>query len=113
MLGDVDHFLPWTLEAKELMKGLNQIWNLVLACRDCNRGENGKFSLIPSTPLLARLEKRNNHLITSHHPLRETLLMQTGPAVQARQDFLKTRHRDALSFLHHEWEPIPKGPTAF
>jgi hypothetical protein len=35
--------------------------------------------------LLERLSRRNEFLIESHHPLRETLILQTGHTVQARQ----------------------------
>jgi hypothetical protein len=42
-LADFDHFLPHTLFARgDLEANLDGIWNLVLSCRDCNRGEKGK-----------------------------------------------------------------------
>ena len=112
-VSDVDHFLPWTLEEKKLIQGLNGVWNLVLSCKECNRGENGKFALVPSETLLDRLEKRNNCLIQSHHPLRETLRLQTGADVHTRRSFLKSRYDQALSYMHHTWEPEPKGPAIF
>lgn len=59
-LGEVDHFIPWVLERERLIRGLNGVWNLVLACRDCNRGECGKFARVPSESLLGRLETRNS-----------------------------------------------------
>ncbi len=34
---------------------------------------------------LSRLERRNNYLIDSHHPLRETLRRQTGGSDVARE----------------------------
>jgi hypothetical protein len=74
---DVDHFFPWSLQA-HLMGNINGIWNLVLACRACNRGEDGKFNLVPSRSLIERLHRRNEFLIASHHPLREALIKQTG-----------------------------------
>jgi hypothetical protein len=53
---DVDHFFPWSLQTH--VKGnINGIWNLVLACRTCNRGEGGKSNLVPELPLLQRLHR--------------------------------------------------------
>jgi hypothetical protein len=34
----------------------------------------GKFELTPDLGYVARLERRNEYLIASHHPLRETLM---------------------------------------
>ena len=67
---------------------LNGVWNLVLACPKCNRGASGKFARVPATRYLERLEKRNNFLISSHHPLRETLIQQTGQTPEERHRFL-------------------------
>ncbi|MEI6336196.1 MAG: hypothetical protein WCS87_16675, partial [Methylococcaceae bacterium] len=64
---------------------INGVANLVLACTDCNRGVNGKFANLPSLPSLERLYERNEYLITSHHPLRETLIVQTGCSTEKRQ----------------------------
>jgi hypothetical protein len=58
-LADVDHFFPWTL--KNQLSNLNGVWNLVLACKDCNRGISGKFAQVPSIQLLERLHKRNEY----------------------------------------------------
>jgi len=44
-------------------------------------------------------------LISSHHPLRETLITQTGRNEGERRYFLNTFHREALAALIHEWEP--------
>ena len=64
----------------------DQIWNLVLSCKDCNRGSNGKFEKIPHIDFYF-LNKRNNYYIESHHPLRETIINQTG----------KTEEREELT----------------
>lgn len=61
---DVDHFFPWSVRA-HLVGNINGIWNLVLACRVCNRGEGGKSDLVPSLSLVQRLHKRNEFLIAS------------------------------------------------
>ena len=60
---------------------------------------------MPAPPLVARLHERNNWLVDSHHPLRETVMMQTGADAEARASFLRARQRVALDALVHEWEP--------
>ncbi len=112
-LADVDHFLPHTLKA--LIPGPNWdgVWNLVLACRDCNRGEGGKSARVPVLSLLQRLNTRNEYLISSHHPLRETLIQQTGRSLSERHHYLQQRYDDALRYLIHTWQPSQSGDPAF
>ena len=74
---------------------MDGIWNLVLACTVCNRGVNGKFDKIPVKLLLERLHPRNEFLISSHHPLRETLMQQTGKTEQHRKTFLIDFYEEA------------------
>ena len=102
---DVDHFFPWVLKERSEMPDADSVWNLVLACRTCNRGERGKFAAVPASGLVARLHERNNWLVDSHHPLRETIMLQTGTDAEARASFLRGRQRIALDALVHEWEP--------
>lgn len=59
---DVDHFIPRMLHS-HLNYQLDGIWNLVLACSECNRGIGGKFDYIPELHLLERLHRRNEFLI--------------------------------------------------
>jgi HNH endonuclease len=110
---DVDHFLPHTL--KKLGRGviIDGVWNLVLACRRCNRGVAGKFDRVPSIQLLERLHTRNEFLIASHHPLRDTLMAQTGHTEEARRSFLSGSHMDARTALIHEWEPAAVAEPVF
>jgi 5-methylcytosine-specific restriction endonuclease McrA len=86
---DVDHFFPHVLMSRGLPIDLDGVWNLVLACRDCNRGEGGKMAAIPADTYLEHLRLRNEYLIWSHHPLRDTLISQTGPEPTSRRQFLK------------------------
>ena len=111
-LADIDHFIPHT--AASSLPGLmvNGVWNLVLACRTCNRGPTGKFARVPSTALLGRLHRRNEFLIGSHHPLRETLIAQTGASEQERRGFLQARHSEASALLIHQWQPPDCGDRA-
>lgn len=54
---------------------------------------------------MVMLHHRNEHLIRSHHPLRETLIRQTGSDEVARRAFLWSAYQRALSVLIHRWEP--------
>ena len=92
---------------------MDGVWNLVLACGTCNRGEHGKFARVPSLALLERLKRRNNYLIASHHPLRETLIGQTGASVEDRRAFLQRTYNAAKRQLIHSWEPIPAHDATF
>lgn len=85
---DVDHFFPHKLKQLGLGVNLDGVWNLVLSCHTCNRGAKGKFDRIPSERLLRRLHNRNEYFIGSHHPLRETLMKQTGMNVSDRAAYL-------------------------
>lgn len=99
---DVDHVFPWKLKQSRDMADADGVWNLVLACRACN---STKRDLAPSGPLVARLHERNNYLVDSHHPLRETIMRQTGASADARKGFLLARQSMARDALVHEWDP--------
>ena len=103
-LADVDHFFPHLLKRMGWYERVDESWNLVLACQLCNRGPGGKGVRVPSQRLLARLHARNEYLIRSHHPLRETLMNQTGFREVDRKSFLRSCHQDAQSKLIHVWE---------
>ncbi len=106
LLPDVDHFFPFSLGRAGFRQQVNGVWNLVLACATCNRGSKGKFDRLPSVRLLERLHARNEFLIQSHHPLRETLIGQTGAAEPARRAFLRDLYeRAASALIHRNWEP--------
>ncbi|MFC7537174.1 hypothetical protein ACFQPG_07310 [Sphingomonas sp. GCM10030256] len=112
MNADVDHFFPWAVRA-HLIGNVDGVWNLVLACRTCNRGANGKFDLVPAKPLVERLHKRNEFLITSHHPLRETLLSQTGASERDRAKFLQKNYAAAVTNRIAGWTPKPRAEPVF
>jgi 5-methylcytosine-specific restriction endonuclease McrA len=113
ILGDVDHFHPWTLLQIAPSLNVNGVWNLVLACRDCNRGAKGKSSRLPRQRFLERLDTRNEFFITSHHPLRETLMAQTGATRQERVQYLNDTYNAAWEWLIHRWEPRSEDEAAF
>ena len=68
---------------------------------------------VPSLSLLERLYTRNEYLINSHHPLRETLIQQTGQDEANRRDFLQTNYKKATEVLIHNWDLEPSGPAEF
>ncbi len=115
-IAEVDHFFPHMLKQCDSRKPIDGIANLVLACQECNRGENGKFDRLPSIELLERLFNRNEYLITSHHPLRETLISQTGNTTEKRQAYLQDAYN--CSTLHigaggRKWQPRQQGVAIF
>lgn len=105
---DVDHFFPHRLKQAGLRVNLDGVWNLVLSCPVCNRGPAGKFDRIPSIRLLERLHQRNEYLIGSHHPLRETLMQQTGSQTAQRIDFLNRIYQSVQLSPGVAWEPLMK-----
>lgn len=114
-LADVDHFFPHSLN--EYIRNVDGVWNLVLSSQECNRGERGKFNRLPDIKYLKRLHNRNEFLITSHHPLRETLIQQTGKTEQQRQNFLQFMYTTAQSLLgtasNDGWKPKHEYPATF
>lgn len=113
LLCDVDHYYPYILQQTLKAFNLNGIWNLVLTCNKCNRGANGKLAKIPAVKYLERLHRRNEYLINSHHPLRETLINQTGRAENDRIKFLLEMDNFAISKLIHRWEVDLKREIVF
>lgn len=106
-LCEIDHFFPHKLKEYPEFQSINidGVWNLVLSCKDCNRGFDGKFANVPSLKLLERLHCRNEYYINSHHPLRETIINQTGLNEQDRRNFLQIMHNMAITRMVHTWEP--------
>lgn len=110
---DVDHFFPHRLKASGFGSQLDGVWNLVLSCRECNRGTGGKFDAIPDLPLVERLKRRNDFLISSHHPLRETLIRQTGANEKARSKFLNDTYERAWATRLVKWMPVERFKPVF
>lgn len=112
-LADVDHFFTHALLQMNTTINLDGVWNLVLACKNCNRGIKGKMAKVPRIKYLERLHKRNDFLIQSHHPLRETLLLQTGNTEDTRTAFLQQQYNHAIVRMIHHWEPDSEEEEAF
>ena len=104
----VDHFFPYKL--KDLgYNQVDQIWNYVLSCSNCNNGENGKFMKIPKKKFLYSLERRNNWFIESPHNLREYLIHQTGKNKIQRRSFLNNFYDNiAYANIPITWEPLER-----
>jgi hypothetical protein len=113
-IAHVDHFFPHVLKRHGMGSILDGVWNLVLACKSCN-GIQEKGAKVPHTDLLERLHKRNEYLIDSNHPLKETLIHQTGRKKAQRIGFLQNKYdvaKDALA-ASHPWKPVIKGDPKF
>ncbi len=76
---DVDHFVPFSFfnTAISLAKiNPNGVWNLVLACQECNRGTNGKFNSPPAKSYQFDLLERNILFTQEHkHSLKNSILL--------------------------------------
>jgi len=114
-LTDVDHFFPRVLINYRIAHPVDGIWNLVLACVSCNRGEGGKFDQLPHQRYLERLSTRNEFLISSHHPLAQTLIRQTGDSEHKRHSFLRNNYNAAKTgrLINSNWQPAFEYPPAF
>jgi hypothetical protein len=108
----VDHFFPHVLKRYGFGELINGIWNLVLSCPTCN-GSGEKGAKVPSLSLLERLDRRNEYLIESNHPLKETVILQSGKSKKARHDFLEKKYNLALETLINDWHPVPRGDPTF
>jgi hypothetical protein len=112
-LADVDHLFPHVLQRKGISSNLDGVWNLVLACQACNRGPNGKFDSTPALKYIERLYKRNEYLILSAHPLRETLILQTGTTSTQRRHYLQAQLNAAMTYQHVLWETKAQNKFEF
>ena len=102
----VEHVMPRTLmERMTVSWNLDGVWNLVLACSECNLG---KAARVPDVGCLERLHRRNEYLIESHHPLRTTLITQTGSSAATRRDFLLSVYGEAVPLGVWESECGPR-----
>jgi hypothetical protein len=84
----VDHVVPWSAGQFVGAAPVDGVWNLVLACARCN-GWHEKSDRPPHQRYVERLNVRNEYLISSHHPLRPTLIEQTGGSPSDRAATLK------------------------
>lgn len=84
----VDHVFPWAAGSVIGGAPVDGVWNLVLACSRCNSWHE-KSDRPPHLRYVERLNVRNEFLIASHHPLRPTLMAQTGASASGRSATLR------------------------
>ena len=75
---DVDHYVPHTFFKGLEINHINPdgIWNLVIACKECNRGTGGKFDRIPSNDYEIKIINRNILFTEEHrHSLKNSILL--------------------------------------
>ena len=84
----VDHVFPWSAGPMVAGAPVDGVWNLVLACARCNSWQE-KSGRPPHLRYVERLNTRNEFLIASYHPLRPTLIAQTGESIADRSATLK------------------------
>lgn len=105
---DVDHF--YSLEfLSQIFSNLvkanpNGIWNLVLACMECNRGENGKFGAIATNDYLEKIIQRNKYYSEEHkHAFRYAVLQSLGVEKSDQiEEAMKRIDREVLTI---RWKP--------
>ena len=114
-LVNVDHFFPHALGKYGIAQPINGVWNLVLACKPCNCGSKGKFDRLPTLRYLERLHTRNEFLIKSDNPLKETLIQQTGGSRTARRSFLQDNYNRAGTEGGRliQWQPTFEYSASF
>ena len=79
---DVDHVIAHSaFNSSEVLSQLNAngMWNLVVACMECNRGRNGKFDRPVTSDIYEQLIDRNTLFTHEHkHSLKNTILLSLG-----------------------------------
>ena len=119
---EVEHFIPLDLDKsfylqkkKRLKYNINNVGNLVNACKKCN-GPKGKWHLyFPKKKFWYELHSRNEQMCNSEKPLELTLQSNLGKTKEQRFQKL-VELRDLCFELHmQEWEGPSEmyGPMQF
>ena len=94
----VDHVFAWSIGPEVGGGPVDGVWNLVLACARCNGWH----------------EKSDEFLIASQHPLRPTLIAQTGSSVGDRAQTLRQAYVEATAGgVRSAWEAPEELDAAF
>jgi 5-methylcytosine-specific restriction endonuclease McrA len=91
---EVDHVIPYSVLQH------NKPWNLVLSHCDCNQN---KSDSIPPEYYIRHLIIRNEYLIRSEHPLRDTLIKDTGKTLLDREAFVNHQYVYAKDKIRRFW----------
>jgi hypothetical protein len=78
---DVDHFVPLSFISRIQLLGANAngVWNIVIACKECNRGGAGKFQAPADKQYFEKLLYRNLLFTEEHkHSLKNSVLISLG-----------------------------------
>ena len=104
---DVDHVIPMSIQYGTIYDlQLNNVWNLVLACQQCNRWEQGgKASQMPKLHFMHRLHQRNEYLIESNHPLKENIIQMSGKKSEQRLAFILYHYDFSCNISKSSWAP--------
>lgn len=96
-LTEVDHFFTWSMIGPEAGGApIDGVRNLVLTCHRCGNSHE-KTNRPPHLRYVERLHRRIEFLIASQHPLRPTLIAQTGASPADRALTLRRAHGEALA----------------
>jgi len=107
---DVDHLLPFKFLSAFDIHPLspNGIWNLVIACQECNRGCNGKFDKPPKKLFFDKLLNRNLLFIEEHrHSLKNSILLSLSANSAIEVEAIMKSVLNKFS-LFDSWEPKNK-----
>lgn len=99
---DVDHFFPFSILSRlgDKTPNANGIWNLVIACKKCNRGEGGKFDLPAANQFYQSLLTRNILFFEEHkHSLKNAISL----SLNAKN---KVEITSRMHSIYHMFEPL-------
>jgi 5-methylcytosine-specific restriction endonuclease McrA len=87
---DVDHVLP-----RQVLQH-DQVWNLVLAHRECNRIKN---DAVVSPHFIEKLVRRNENIMGSNHPWRAKIQTDIGSTPNRRASKIREHYENVKTVL--------------
>ncbi|UJF17014.1 HNH endonuclease [Vibrio sp. SS-MA-C1-2] len=107
---DVDHFLPHS-RLRNSQLSPDGVWNLVIACKKCNRGSDGKFDLPPATPFYDKLLTRNVLFFEEHkHSLKNSISLSlqitTKAGIKKRMQAIYNEFESESKWQPKEFHPL-------
>ena len=95
---DVDHFFPHMLKNFNF-RGVNQVWNLVLSCKTCNRGEGGKVDKFQIAAFRITKQEKQFPMLKVIIHYEKSIINQTGNTDAERRQFLQKAFNNAVEIL--------------